>query len=228
MKKIVVLSGAGISAESGLATFRGEDGLWEGYDVTKVASIDAWYQDPDLVLEFYNQRRRGVQKASPNYAHKRIAELEKDFEVVVVTQNIDDLHERGGSSKVIHLHGKISSVKCMECGEVKDWGYHDLSRGDLCSNGHQLRPDIVWFGEAVPAMQEAAVEVMQADILLVIGTSLAVYPAASLVHYSTNLPLYLIDPVLPSFQFRDSDVKFYKNSAVEGIDEWIRDIKKVP
>lgn len=228
MKKIVVLSGAGISAESGLATFRGEDGLWEGYDVTKVASIEAWYNDPNLVLEFYNQRRRGVESVMPNYAHKRIAELEDWFDVTVVTQNIDDLHERGGSSNIMHLHGEIRKVRCMECGFLEDRGYDDLNIGDLCKNGHQLRPDIVWFGEPVPAMEKAAIEVMQADVLLVVGTSLAVYPAASLVHYFSNLPVYLIDPVLPSFGFKSDELKYYKASAVEGIDLWIEDIKKVP
>lgn len=228
MKKIVVLSGAGISAESGLATFRGEDGLWEGHDVTKVASIDAWYEDPELVLEFYNQRRKGVKEAQPNHAHQQIAALEEEYDVVVVTQNIDDLHERGGSSNVVHLHGKINEAKCMECGEVLDIGYEDIMPGDQCANGHQLRPNIVWFGEAVPMMEKAAVEVMSADHFLVIGTSLAVYPAAGLIHYCKSFPLYLIDPVLPNIRFTSNELIYYQNSAVKGVDDWIRDIKKVP
>lgn len=196
MKKIVVLSGAGVSAESGLQTFRDSNGLWNEYKVEDVASIEGWYRNKALVLEFYNMRRRELEKVMPNEAHKIIAGLEKDFNVCVVTQNVDNLHERAGSSHVIHLHGELTKA----CGETDkehpvEIGYRDIKLGEKASDGTQLRPFIVWFGEAVPMLESAAREVGKADILIIIGTSLNVYPAAGLVHYTkAGCKIYLIDP----------------------------------
>lgn len=196
MKRIVILSGAGVSAESGIRTFRDSDGLWEEYNVMEVASIDGWYKDSKTVLEFYNARRNQIKAAQPNNAHKIIAELEKHFEVSVITQNIDNLHERAGSSNVIHLHGEITKVRPEnDENTIIDIGYNDVNIGDTDKNGIQLRPHIVWFGEAVPMMDKAIEEVKKGDILLIIGTSLNVYPAAGLVNYVKNgTPIYLIDP----------------------------------
>lgn len=205
MQKLVVLSGAGVSAESGIKTFRDSNGLWEEYRVEDVASIDGWHRNREMVLDFYNQRRRQLETAQPNDAHKLIASLEKDFEVTVVTQNIDNLHERGGSSKIIHLHGELTKVRSIKTGEwnsissnppaVFDIGYKDIHLGDLAPDGGQLRPHIVWFGEAVPELSRATKTVEQADILLIIGTSLNVYPAAGLINYTkSGCRIFLIDP----------------------------------
>ncbi len=197
MKKLVVLSGAGVSAESGIKTFRDSDGLWENYNVADVADIEGWYRNKGLVLQFYNERRRQLEKALPNRAHEIIAELEKYFDVTVVTQNVDNLHERAGSTKVIHLHGELTKVRPedQEDRGVKDIGYRDINLGDTDSRGVQLRPHIVWFGEAVPMMTPAAREVSLCDILLIIGTSLNVYPAAGLFRYvQPGTPIFLIDP----------------------------------
>ena len=197
MKKLVVLSGAGVSAESGIKTFRDSDGLWENYNVADVADIEGWYRNKGLVLQFYNERRRQLEKALPNRAHQIIAELEKYFDVTVVTQNVDNLHERAGSTKVIHLHGELTKVRPedQEDRGVKDIGYRDINLGDTDSRGVQLRPHIVWFGEAVPMMTPAAREVSLCDILLIIGTSLNVYPAAGLFRYvQPGTPIFLIDP----------------------------------
>ncbi|MDD4847429.1 MAG: NAD-dependent deacylase [Bacteroidales bacterium] len=196
MKKIVILTGAGISAESGISTFRDSDGLWENYRVEEVASIEGWYANPKLMLDFYNERRRQVEKVQPNAAHKALALLEQKYDVTVITQNIDNLHERGGSSKVIHLHGEIT--KAQSTGDpfwTRDIGYNDLHIGDCDDHGYQLRPFIVWFGEAVPEIERAAKITTSADILIIIGTSLAVYPAAGLMNYAPqNCVKYLIDP----------------------------------
>lgn len=182
MKRVVVLSGAGISAESGLQTFRGADGLWEGHRVEDVASPQAWAANPGLVLEFYNLRRRGVRKARPNAAHHALVDLERNYDVRIVTQNVDDLHERAGSSQVLHLHGEIMLARSTRDRRlVTHLGERDIELGDLCELGSQLRPHIVWFGETVPAMDEAIELVSGADVLLVVGTSLQVYPAAGLV-----------------------------------------------
>lgn len=197
MKKLVVLSGAGVSAESGIRTFRDSDGLWENYNVTDVADIQGWYRDKELVLRFYNERRRQLEKVQPNRAHEIIAELEKYFDVTVVTQNVDNLHERAGSTKIIHLHGELTKVRPedQEDRGVKDIAYRDIHLGDTDSRGVQLRPHIVWFGEAVPMLTPAAREVSEADILLIIGTSLNVYPAAGLFRYvQPGTPIFLIDP----------------------------------
>jgi NAD-dependent deacetylase len=184
MKKIVVLTGAGVSAESGLNTFRDSDGLWEGHDVMEVASPIGFSKNPALVLDFYNKRRRQLKKVLPNAAHVALADLEQHFEVHVVTQNVDDLHERAGSTKVVHLHGELFKVRSTgNERDIRDWR-DDVRLGDVCGLGYQLRPHIVWFGEMVPLLEEAAKLVQKADILIIIGTSMQVYPAAS----------YFIDP----------------------------------
>jgi NAD-dependent deacetylase len=182
MKRIVVLTGAGISAESGLQTFRGPDGLWEGHRVEDVATPEAWAANPGLVLDFYNQRRRGVRQAQPNAAHLALVDLEGAYDVRIVTQNVDDLHERAGSTNVLHLHGEIRKARSTQDSRlIRDLDDADIHLGDLCERGSQLRPHIVWFGEMVPAMDEAVELVAEADVLLVVGTSLQVYPAAGLV-----------------------------------------------
>lgn len=198
-KKLVVLTGAGMSAESGIATFRGSNGLWENHKIEDVASPEGWQKDPHLVLEFYNQRRKNVLDAKPNEGHLILASLQKDFDVQIITQNIDDLHERAGSKKVLHLHGEIR--KSRSTGDptaiypIKGWS---LNWGDRCEKGYQLRPHIVWFGEAVPMIEPAADLVSEADIFVVVGTSLQVYPAAGLVRYASRfIPKYIIDPFLP-------------------------------
>lgn len=193
--KIAVLTGAGISAESGLKTFRDSNGLWEGHDVMEVASPQGFAHNPELVLEFYNQRRRQLQKVKPNVAHTAIASLEREHDVVVITQNVDDLHERAGSSKVVHLHGELLKVRStFDEDLILDWT-GDLNLGDFCEYQHQLRPHIVWFGEAVPKMDIAIELVTQADLLMIVGTSMQVYPAAGLMQYaSENIHVYFIDP----------------------------------
>lgn len=203
-RKITVLTGAGVSAESGISTFRDSNGLWENYRVEDVASIEGWYRNPAVVLDFYNQRRRQLKDAQPNAAHRAIASLEQDYDVTVVTQNVDNLHERAGSTKIIHLHGELTKVRpedrCNERdgfseAEVFDIGYDDISLGDLAPDGAQLRPHIVWFGEAVPKIEQAIDAVSRADILLIVGTSLQVYPAAGLYRYAGyDTPMYIIDP----------------------------------
>lgn len=183
--KIVILSGAGVSADSGIKTFRAEDGLWENHHVEDVASPEGFERDPELVLRFYNERRQQIAKAQPNAAHKAIAELEKQYEVVVITQNIDDLHERGGSSQVLHVHGEITKARSLYNNlEVFDIGYQDINLGDTCELGGQLRPHIVWFGEAVEHIDSALEHISEAGKVLVVGTSLNVFPVASLVRYA--------------------------------------------
>ena len=195
MKHIVVLTGAGISAESGLKTFRDSNGLWEGHDVTEVATPEGFERNPELVLEFYNQRRRQLLEVEPNAAHKTLSNLEKDHQVTIITQNVDDLHERAGSTNVLHLHGELLKVRSTyDETDVLKWK-NDLLLGDLCKKGHQLRPHIVWFGEAVPMIEKAIDICKIADILIIIGTSMQVYPAASLMHYvSHDTKVYYIDP----------------------------------
>jgi NAD-dependent deacetylase len=195
MKHIVVLTGAGISAESGIKTFRDADGLWEGHDVMEVATPEGFAHNPELVLDFYNQRRRQLFEVEPNQAHYDLAILESDFKISIITQNVDDLHERAGSTNVIHLHGELLKARSIfDDTDIMDWKT-DIQLGDTCKKGHQLRPHIVWFGEEVP-MIEKAVEICEtADILIIIGTSMQVYPAASLMHYvPQNTPTYFIDP----------------------------------
>lgn len=218
--KLVVLSGAGVSAESGIATFRDAGGLWEGYDVMEVASIDGWYKNRKLILDFYNMRRKQAISALPNDAHTIIARLEEKFSVTVVTQNVDDLHEKAGSTKVVHLHGELfksrSTVDINLVYPVQGWA---LNEGDTCERGSQLRPNIVWFGEAVPLMSEAAKIVSKADVFIVVGTSLQVYPAASLIDYvSDSAQQFVIDPQLP-FMAERKNITFLETSATKGMRE---------
>lgn len=195
MKKIIIFSGAGISAESGLKTFRDSDGLWESYDLTKVATLEAWEKNPKQVLDFYNLRRQQVIDAKPNKAHLSLVSLEQKFNVQIITQNIDNLHERAGSSNILHLHGEISKSRSTISQKKYVIKGSELNIGDLCENNAQLRPDIVWFGEAVPKMIEAEELCKDADILIIIGTSLSVYPAANIVDFiPENCKNYLIDP----------------------------------
>lgn len=216
MKKIVVLSGAGISAESGIKTFRDSNGLWENHKIEDVASPEGFARNPELVLEFYNLRRRQLSEVNPNEAHYILAELQKDFDVHIITQNVDDLHERAGSENIIHLHGELKKVRPVNDEEsIIPWE-DDLNLGDLDENGIQLRPHIVWFGEMVPEMENAATIASTADILLVIGTSLQVYPAASLLHYvPAGCKIFVIDPHLS--QNVTNEKNFFKTSATEGM-----------
>lgn len=195
MKKIVVLTGAGVSAESGIKTFRDADGLWEGHDVMQVASPQGWTANQDLVLKFYNDRRRQLREVDPNAAHYAIQSLESKYYVSVITQNVDNLHERAGSSYIIHLHGELTKVRCTRYAhDIHDW-YDDLHSGDLSTRGYQLRPHIVWFGEEVPMLAKAIPLMHDADIAIIIGTSLQVYPAASLIGYvPSHCHIYYIDP----------------------------------
>jgi NAD-dependent deacetylase len=222
MKKIVVLTGAGVSAESGLKTFRDHDGLWHNHRIEDVATPEAWERNMDLVNEFYNERRKNLYEAEPNDAHKALAKLEDQYDVDIVTQNVDDLHERGGSTRVLHLHGELkkvrSSVDPSLVYELKGW---ELKRGDLCEKGSQLRPHIVWFGEPVPLIMEAAKLVEQADIVIIIGTSLQVYPAAGLIHYAfAGAPKYYIDPKAVSVPFIPM-LETIRKTAGEGVPELV-------
>jgi NAD-dependent deacetylase len=196
MKKLVILSGAGMSSESGIKTFRDSGGLWEEYEISEVATPEAWDRNMNLVLRFYNQRRRELEKCVPNAGHIGIAALEKHFDVHVITQNIDDLHERAGSTKIIHLHGELTKARSTtDSSLIYDIGYNDINPGDNCAKGSQLRPHIVWFGEAVPMMDKAIRITETADIFVVIGSSLNVYPAAGLINYAPDdASLWLIDP----------------------------------
>jgi NAD-dependent deacetylase len=199
MKKLVVLTGAGISAESGIPTFRDADGLWEGYDVMEVATPEGWQKNPALVLEFYNQRRKKALEVKPNRGHEILAELENHFDVTIITQNVDNLHERAGSTKVIHLHGSLFESRSTKDESlvypINGW---ELKSGDLCAKGSQLRPNIVWFGEMVPLIEVAAEIVSTAHIFLIVGTSMVVYPAAGLINYVPfETPKYVVDPKLP-------------------------------
>ena len=218
-KHLVVLSGAGISAESGLKTFRDSDGLWNGYDVYEVASPDGWHRNPQLVLDFYNARRKDVAAALPNAAHIGLAELEQNFDVTIITQNIDDLHERAGSTKVLHLHGEIFKMRSV-VDEVTVFEIRgDISLGDAAADGGQLRPHIVWFGEAVPMMEIAAAIVQDCDYFAVVGTSLQVYPAASLLYYAPPyLPKFIIDKKIPAIE-KQNNLHIIEMPATEGVIE---------
>lgn len=211
--KIAVLSGAGVSAESGIKTFRDSDGLWEGHDVMQVASPEGFAKDPELVLDFYNQRRKQLLTVTPNTAHKALAALEKDYDVTIITQNVDDLHERAGSSKVVHLHGEM--LKVSSTGDenyIVTWE-KDLNLGDLCPNNHQLRPHIVWFGEMVPMLEKAAAVVEKADALIIVGTSMQVYPAAGLIQYAKpEAHVYFVDPK-PSISQTERITVFAENAT---------------
>lgn len=194
-KKLVVLTGAGISAESGIKTFRDSDGLWEGHNVMDVATPEGWHKNPALVLDFYNQRRKQLKEVQPNRGHQILAELENEFDVYIITQNVDDLHERAGSSNVLHLHGELLKVRSSKnVNYILDW-QGDLNFGDFDKHQNQLRPHIVWFGEAVPALDQAIAITQKADYFAVIGTSLQVYPAAGLIDFTTKAtPIFYIDP----------------------------------
>ena len=221
-KHIVVLTGAGISAESGLKTFRDSDGLWMGYNIEDVATPRAFRKDPKLVLDFYNMRRKDVAAAIPNTAHDGIAALEKEYEVTIITQNIDDLHERAGSSCVMHLHGEIfkmrSSVNETLISEIRD----DINVGDLAEDGTQLRPHIVWFEEPVPTIQQAASVMTTADVFILIGTSLQVYPAAGLIDYVPDkTPKYIIDKKIPPVN-RYENIIAIEKTATEGVGELLK------
>lgn len=218
MKKLVVLSGAGISAESGIKTFRDADGLWEGHDIMEVASPIGFAKNPELVLDFYNKRRTQLLEVQPNAAHKILAELQNEFDVHIITQNVDDLHERAGSKNIIHLHGELLKVRSVYNEQVVlDWKT-DLFLGDVDKHGNQLRPHIVWFGEEVPAMDKALEIVEQADILIVIGTSLQVYPAAGLINYvNQNIPVYYIDPKPSTIYDLPNPLEVIPLSATEGM-----------
>lgn len=219
MKKIVALTGAGISAESGLATFRDSGGLWEGYRVEDVATPEAWHRNPALVLEFYNERRKTALQARPNRGHEILAELQKDFDVTIITQNVDDLHERAGSQNVIHLHGSLfesrSTFNPSLVYKINGW---QLNLGDKCEKGSQLRPNIVWFGEMVPMMEVASQVASQADLFLVVGTSLVVYPAAGLIHdVPTDVPIYIVDPKIPDVR-QTPNLHFIAEKASVGME----------
>jgi NAD-dependent deacetylase len=216
-KKIVVLSGAGVSAESGLKTFRDSDGLWEGYEITEVATPGAWRKNPALVLEFYNTRRQHVLGAKPNQAHYGLAELEEDFDVQIITQNIDDLHERAGSSKVLHLHGEIFKMRSERNEKLVYDIRGDIQMGDRAEDGAQLRPHIVWFEEPVPMIEWAVPLVREADFFVVIGTSLLVYPAAGLLHtVPRHIPVFILDKKIPALSL-PHHIGRIENKATEGI-----------
>lgn len=224
-KKIVVLSGAGISAESGLRTFRDSDGLWEQYHVEEVATYNAWLRNPALVLEFYNKRRAQLKDALPNDAHKALARLEHKYDVQIVTQNVDDLHEKGGSTRIVHLHGELTKVRSVRYPElVYNIGYKEINLGDTCEKGAQLRPHIVWFGEEVPLIEYAAEIVSHADYLLIIGTSLQVYPAAGLVHYAPrHCTIYLIDPKADNINY-SSNIHIIKETAGKAVPRIVNEL----
>ena len=225
-KKLVILTGAGVSAESGISTFRDSNGLWENFKVEEVASIEGWYENPFLVLDFYNARRAQLANVRPNEAHLAIAGLEKDYDVTVVTQNVDNLHERAGSTRIIHLHGELTKVRPENTynemdgfseESVFDIGTDYINMGDVAPNGAQLRPHIVWFGEAVPKINIAIDAVEEADLLLIVGTSLQVYPAADLYAYAkSDTPIYIIDP--NDVTVRDARVTHIKEVATKGME----------
>ncbi len=218
MKKLVILTGAGMSAESGIKTFRDSGGLWEQYKVEEVASIEGWYRNPDLVQKFYNERRRQLENAVPNAGHTGLVEMEKLFDVQIITQNVDDLHERAGSTKVLHLHGLLTQARSSKDPDrIIDIGYRDILHGEKATDGSPLRPNIVWFGEAVPAMETASDFASQADIFAVIGTSLNVYPAAGLIHYvPSRISVFLIDPK-PVTVYTNHKVHYITEGAGKGV-----------
>lgn len=227
MKNLVVLTGAGISAESGISTFRDSGGLWEQYRIEDVATPEGWMRDPKLVTDFYNQRRKQLLEVEPNYGHIALVELEKYFNVYVVTQNVDNLHERAGSKNIVHLHGELTKVRSERFDHLiyeLTPDKYEVKIGDKCEKGFQLRPHIVWFGEAVPMLEEAVRLAQKADIFVVVGTSLNVYPAASLVHYvQPEVPVYVVDP--NSVAINDSRWHYIRLGASEGMKEFIKQIQ---
>lgn len=225
MRKIVVLTGAGISAESGISTFRDVNGLWRNHRMEDVASPIAWANDMDLVLEFYNIRRKQLFEVEPNEGHKALVKLEEHFDTQIITQNVDDLHERAGSSNILHLHGEMKKVRStVDENLVYEMDQWELKKGDLCEKGSQLRPHIVWFGEAVPAISEAVNIVQHADILIIVGTSLVVYPAASLMDYAPQgIPIYYIDPQAEQLSYK-SNVVCLAQKAGDGLPELVQQL----
>ena len=218
MKNLVVLTGAGISAESGIKTFRDSNGLWEGHDVMSVASPEGFAQNPEIVLNFYNQRRQQLKEVKPNQGHIILAELENDFNVQIITQNVDNLHEKAGSSAVLHLHGELTKVRSVANDLLITQCYDDINLGDLAQDGKQLRPHIVWFGEEVPALEEALHLVQKADFIAIIGTSMQVYPAAGLIHYCPeNCKLFYIDPKPATIQNLQNPIEIIPMNATEGL-----------
>ena len=229
-KKLVALTGAGISAESGIKTFRDSDGLWEGFDVMKVATPSGWEQNPELVLDFYNQRRRQLIQCNPNKAHLALAELEEFYSVEIITQNVDDLHERAGSSNILHLHGELLKVRSTKDINLIYACTDDINLDSKCELGSQLRPHIVWFGEDVPNLEKAIKSTIQADVLLVVGTSLQVYPAAGLVAYAPrDIMLYYIDPKpAPNLEMmRIKNLKIIPKVASEGMQDVLRILQTI-
>jgi NAD-dependent deacetylase len=227
-KKIVVLTGAGISAESGIQTFRDADGLWEGHNVMDVATPEGWHKNPELVLDFYNQRRRQLLEVQPNLGHQILAELEDDFDVSIITQNVDNLHEKAGSLNVLHLHGELLKVRSTKNQNyILDWET-DLNLGDFDDKGNQLRPHIVWFGEEVPALEKAVTIVEKADILIIIGTSLQVYPAAGLMNFAKQtIPVYYIDPKPAEIYDLPNDLKIIAATGSKGMKIVQKDLEKL-
>ena len=229
MIKIVVLTGAGVSAESGIKTFRDAGGLWEGHRVEDVATPEAWHRQPQVVLDFYNERRRQLLSVQPNNAHKLLAGLEQDYHVMIITQNVDDLHERAGSKNVIHLHGELLKARSSDHAHlVYEWK-NDIALGDCCPKGSQLRPHIVWFGEMVPMLEKAIEEIFDAEIVMVIGSSMQVYPAASLVGYApSDASIYYIDPN-PQINYelaRRPGLEIIQQPATTGVFEAIKMIRE--
>ncbi|MEX0288410.1 MAG: NAD-dependent deacylase [Flavobacteriaceae bacterium] len=227
-QNVVVLTGAGVSADSGINTFRDADGLWEGHDVMEVASPQGFAANPELVLDFYNQRRRQLFEVNPNDAHYALVALEEAYDVTVITQNVDDLHERAGSSNVLHLHGELLKVRSTrDSGQILNWT-EDLLLGDTCENGHQLRPHIVWFGEEVPLLTRAAQITQRADIVIIIGTSMQVYPAAGLVNYAPlGIPIHFIDP-RPSVRTSDfTNLNIIAERAAVGVPILVKDLMRL-
>jgi len=219
MKNLVVLTGAGISAESGIKTFRDADGLWEGHDIMEVASPQGFYDNPTLVLDFYNKRRQQLHTVKPNKAHLNLVALEKDFNVHIITQNVDNLHEQAGNSNIIHLHGELLKAQSTKNPDLVYPWKEDLVLGDLCEEKAQLRPHIVWFGEDVPLLEKAAEITLEADILVIIGTSMQVYPAASLINYTKpNIPIYFIDPKPSITENQFQNLTIIKDIASTGTD----------
>ncbi len=227
-KNLIVLTGAGISAESGLKTFRDSDGLWEGYDINEVATATAWKRNPGLVLEFYNMRRKNVKEAQPNAAHYALAELQDDFDVHIITQNIDDLHERAGSRKVLHLHGEIFKMRSEKREDLIYPIHDDFQLGDTAEDGAQLRPHIVWFEEPVPMIEPAAQLVRKAEIFLIVGTSLVVYPAAGLVNYAPwAIPKFIVDKNIPytSALYHLSTIEKPATEGMKLVKEMLKELK---
>ena len=224
--KLVVLTGAGVSAESGISTFRDKGGLWEGHDIMEVASPYGWSKNKELVLDFYNQRRRQLKDAKPNSAHLNIAKLQEKYDVIIITQNVDNLHERAGSKNIIHLHGELTKARStLPPYNVFEIGYDDINSDDKCEKDGDLRPHIVWFGEPVPEIEHAAAVCEAADIFVVVGTSMVVYPAAGLIHHvPEDIPKFIIDPVKPEIHEYFSNIKFILEKATTGTEILLKEL----